>query len=120
MLSPRERMICASTDACHGGQGRLTCVEMLADRGGLAPGSRFVHDDHLAPGASIGEHAHTDNEELYIILEGAGVMLIDGVPHPVRAGDLCRTGPGHSHGLTAGLQRPMRFLVVCVNLPSSR
>jgi uncharacterized cupin superfamily protein len=120
MLSPRAQMRCVSTDSCHGGRGRLTFVELLANRGGDAPGFRFVHDDHLEPGASIGEHVHSGNEELYIILEGDGVMLIDGVPHPVRAGDCCRTGPGHSHGLTAGLQRPMRFLVVCTNLPSSR
>ena len=38
----------------------------------------FLHDDVLAPGVSIGPHAHRGDEEYYYILSGRGTMTLDG------------------------------------------
>ena len=53
----------------------------------------------LEPGASIGEHTHSDNEEVYFILAGEGLYTEDGLSSLVRAGDITLCRQGHTHGL---------------------
>ena len=115
MLFSHELMKTVAVSNCHEGTGKLTCIEMLAEYSKKEPGCKFVHQNVLEPGASIGEHTHTHDEELYIILEGEGIMMIDGVATKVRAGDLCYTRAGHSHSLIAGAG-PVHFLVIGINL----
>lgn len=112
MVIRRESMGSFDTESCHGGEGRLVGIEALADYDRRGPGIRFVHDDTLAPGASIGEHLHEGDEEIYLVLEGRGTMLVDGAPHEIRPGDLCITRSGHTHGLVNSPDSPMRLLVV--------
>ena len=38
-------------------------------------------------------HVHTNNEELYIVLEGKGELWIDGETLPIKAGDSFRIDP---------------------------
>lgn len=38
-------------------------------------------------------HVHTNNEELYIVLEGKGELWIDGETLPIQAGDSFRIDP---------------------------
>ncbi len=116
MLIRKQAMQTKTLDACHGGQGALQMLEAMA-RYDRSAGIRFVHDDVLPPGVSIGNHPHRHDEEIYLVLEGSGVMTVDGVDQPVQAGDLCFTTTGHSHGLANTGTRPLRLLVVGVALP---
>ena len=97
---------------CHEGSGVLWCAELLAEDPQCANGFKFIHDNHLEPGATIGEHRHDDDEEIYIILGGHGTMHVDGVAQPVGPGDVCLTRRGHSHDLTNSQEGMMHFLVV--------
>lgn len=97
---------------CHGGMGSVVCTEYLEENESTAPGITLVHDDILPPGVSIGEHLHSDDEEVYVILEGTGSMTVDGVRQVVTAGDVCVTRAGHSHSLINSGQQPLRLLVV--------
>jgi quercetin dioxygenase-like cupin family protein len=54
------------------------------------------------------QHYHKRATELYYVLEGAGVVLLDGVEHPVRKGSLVHIPPGVVHGAIGR----MRVLVV--------
>jgi len=103
---------------CHGGTGSLWCREILGDYQRTGPGIKFVHDDAIAPGASIGEHGHEGDEEFYYILEGAGEMTLDGWTVQVKTGDFCFTRSGHRHSLKNTGATPMRILVVCANTVS--
>ena len=50
-------------DRCHDGDGAIHWIGVL---NGEAPGGerlRFIHDDVLPPGASIGVHRHTNDQE---------------------------------------------------------
>ena len=114
ILQRTERLAKRITD-CHGGHGGLWCAELLADYAKKEVGFKYIHDNHLEPGASIGEHRHDTDEEIYIILSGRGVMKIDGQPQPVAPGDVCLTRRGHSHDLVNSLEGPMHFLVICAN-----
>ncbi len=98
---------------CHEGQGALWCSELLADYEKKDAGFAFIHDNVIEPGATIGEHFHHGEEEVYIILSGHGVMRIDGQDTEVKEGDVCLTRSGHSHSLVNSGEGPMRFLVLC-------
>jgi uncharacterized cupin superfamily protein len=79
-----------------------------------------VHLIRIPPGKeSFIPHAHSVSEEFVFILEGAGEMVLDGVSHPVGAGDfvgfpidgvvhsLKSKGPGDLLYLTAGRRDPI-------------
>ena len=54
------------------------------------------------------EHYHKRSTELYYVLDGDGVVLLDGEEHPVRTGSLVHIPPGVVHGARGR----MRVLVV--------
>jgi uncharacterized cupin superfamily protein len=79
-----------------------------------------AHLIRIPPGKeSFIPHAHTVSEEFVFILEGVGEMVLDGVGHPVGAGDfvgfpidgvvhsLKSKGPGDLVYLTAGRRDPI-------------
>jgi mannose-6-phosphate isomerase-like protein (cupin superfamily) len=53
-------------------------------------------------------HYHKRSTELYYVLEGDGVVLLDGEEHPVRKGSIVHIPPGVVHGARGR----MRVLVV--------
>lgn len=105
---------------CHGGRGTVACTEYLEEHDSTALGITLVHDDILPPGAAIGEHLHSGDEEVYIILEGTGSMTVDGVRQVVTAGDVCVTRSGHSHSLINLGEKPLRLLVVGARVGTGR
>lgn len=52
-----------------------------------------------APGNFMEPHVHKIREQVYHILEGDGVLVIDGVKHRVGPGDVAYFPAGVSHGL---------------------
>src|SRR6516162_6378163 len=62
---------------------------------------QFVHHMAIPPGGRhVAElHIHPDAEELVVILRGQGTFLLNGEPHPVRAGDVIYIPPGADHEL---------------------
>jgi uncharacterized cupin superfamily protein len=111
LLKRREEMPRRPLPHCHGGAGALDFTAML--EGGELRGRhlRFLHDDTLAPGVSIGVHDHA-HEEYYVILSGEGHMTLDGTRFPVRAGDVTAVYPGGSHGLENTSDDDLRILVI--------
>ncbi len=100
---------------CHGGTGTVTCSSLLPKEKAEAGGGlfRFVHDDVLEPGATIAEHLHEGDEELYLVLEGSGTALLDGERRAVGPGDAYLCLDGHTHGIENSADAPMRLLVAC-------
>lgn len=56
-------------------------------------------------------HYHRLSEEFYFILEGEGLMEINGEEHPVKSGDAILIPPGTWHQITA--TQTLRFLCCC-------
>jgi quercetin dioxygenase-like cupin family protein len=67
----------------------------------------------LEPGGSTRRHYHAASEEIYLIVEGAGVLEVDGDRRPVASGDAVLIAPGAWHELTAG-EDGVRLLCCCV------
>ena len=111
MLRRLDQMQLKSIESCHGGRGTIRCRAVLSE-GDSERGIQFMHDDLIEPGDSVGEHTHTDSEEIYFVVEGEGRIILDGKEYPVKAGDVSLVKSGHSHGLKNSPHKPMRLIVV--------
>ena len=63
-------------------------------RRGLGVGSFGLNVVEIEPGYSIPEHDETerDQEEVFLVLEGDCVMVVDGEDHPLPHGTFARVG----------------------------
>lgn len=57
-------------------------------------------------------HAHTDNEEIYIVLEGRGKLFIDGEELSISQGDCFRIDPKGERCLKADDDSELRFICI--------
>jgi mannose-6-phosphate isomerase-like protein (cupin superfamily) len=105
-------------DSFAGGLGGGYCTHCLPPTARI-PGTRFrqVSKIELAPGASVGDHLHAGNEEIYWILSGSGVFRDDGAEVPANAGNMLLTLQGHCHGLLNTGTEPLVFLAVVAGDP---
>lgn len=94
----------------RGGLGAARGVEFLKD--GDMDGVVSMGRTTLEPGATIGVHSHPNTEDLYLILEGQGIGILDGERFPVGPGDLFLVKAGGSHGLINDSETPLTFLGV--------
>ncbi|MBC7974862.1 MAG: cupin domain-containing protein [Myxococcales bacterium] len=96
----------------HGGEREIRSAR-IAEAAAFAGGCNFVEYAELPPGASIGRHRHADDEEeLYLVLEGRGMMWRDGERFMVRTGELIRNQPGGEHELRNTGTGVLRLLVI--------
>jgi mannose-6-phosphate isomerase-like protein (cupin superfamily) len=67
----------------------------------------------LEPGQATERHYHRRSEEIYLLVEGGGVMELDGEERDVAAGDAILIPPGAWHTISAGADG-VRLLCCCV------
>ena len=66
----------------------------------------------LGPGEWLGRHRH-DSTEVYYLIEGRGVVMLDGIEHPVSAGSSVFIPGGTEHGIrNVDAAAPLRFFYV--------
>ncbi len=98
----------------HGAEG-VSQWKCFARRNDLFGPWEAVEWAWLPPGGISGEHVHSRTEELYFIVSGTGMMIIDGQEYSVAAGDLILTGLGTRHGLrNVGAQELSWFVIEVV------
>jgi mannose-6-phosphate isomerase-like protein (cupin superfamily) len=64
----------------------------------------------LEPGADARGHVHDGSSELVVLLEGAGVVIVDGEETPVRAGDAIQVPSGIEHGFRVTGNAPVKVV----------
>lgn len=97
----------------------------LATIGNIQEVSRVeLHDQLALTGAEVSinalpagvsvpfVHAHKRNEEIYVILDGKGMLYIDGEELEIKAGDVLRIDPAGERCIKADAQSPIRFICV--------
>ncbi len=101
----------------HNGDGLIKSTRIAA-RGQLSSACNFIDYTCMPPDTSIGTHTHSgDNEEFYLILEGSGIMFLNGETFTVAAGDLIRNPPSGTHGLVNPGPGEMKLLVFELPVP---
>ncbi|MBV5265859.1 cupin domain-containing protein [Pinisolibacter aquiterrae] len=77
-------------------------------------GSRFF--DHrissYEPGAHVEAHVHAVQEQIYHVLSGQGLLIVDGERRLVRADDVTFIPPGVAHEFHCTGNDPLVFLVI--------
>ncbi len=98
-------------ETIRGGRGAGVFTYVLEE---AVEGSHFkmVARIRLGPGASIGQHVHDTDEELYYILRGKGTYYENGKAFPVAEGDSLVLYRGGSHGLEASEDEELVFLAI--------
>ena len=72
-----------------------------------------VSINNLPAGVSISfVHAHTNNEELYIVLSGKGSFFVDGEEFLISEGDCLRVDPKGERCLKAADDSALRYLCI--------
>jgi mannose-6-phosphate isomerase-like protein (cupin superfamily) len=105
----REKEFRAQVD--HGGVGKVLARRAARQADGFS--CHFIDCVVVPPGSSIGSHSHAfDNEEIYIILKGKGVMTIEGVEHEIEQGDIIVNKPGGTHGLRNTGAKEIELIVI--------
>jgi mannose-6-phosphate isomerase-like protein (cupin superfamily) len=99
---------------CHGGQGTIEVFRPFL-RGAGAGVVDFIDLVAVPPGASIGRHAHGDNTEWYLVLDGAATMWFGGQERAVGRGDILVNPPYGEHGLVNNSAGALTLLVFQVS-----
>lgn len=94
---------------------RMTVADLRACNGLLLPD--ILGESRIAVGGvhvfKPGETAHPeprhvhDVDEVFIFLQGTGVIPIDGTDHPVRAGDVVVVAAGEDHHTRSSVDDPL-------------
>ena len=94
--------------AVRGGSGSVTAHKLLD----LFPGSaiKSVGLVRLEPGASVGDHSHTGDEDFYFCISGTGIVVDNGVEHPFIPGTLQITRDGESQAIRNTGETELVFL----------
>jgi len=65
-----------------------------------------------APNAYVAEHVHKVQEQIYYVLEGEGILTLNGAEHLMRPHDYVYVPPGVRHSFTNTGLAGLVFLVV--------
>ena len=60
-------------------------------------------------------HAHSLIEEMFVILEGSGMLRHEGREYPLRAGDVIAAPLGQAHQIVNKSDRDLRYLAISSN-----
>jgi mannose-6-phosphate isomerase-like protein (cupin superfamily) len=70
----------------------------------------------VPPNSTIGFHEHGENEEMYIVLEGKGLMKIEEDEVTVGKGDMILNPAGGGHGLINNSGKNIDILVIQIGI----
>lgn len=111
MIKKHSEIEIKTVEGAKGGKGKLL-MEQYFSEAELKNGIKMLSIVTLESGASVGLHKHTDNSEIYLILEGGGVVKDDEYEVRLHAGDTIYTPAGHSHSIENTGEKPLKFLAV--------
>lgn len=81
----------------RGGKGSITIRHL--EQALLPEKARLFAKITIPPGASIGEHEHIGEAEIFYFASGEGFVTDDGERHAVKVGDVLTTASGHRHSV---------------------
>ena len=93
--------------------GDIETIGRVTLHGQLALTGSEVSVNELPPGVSMPfVHAHTRNEEVYIVVSGKGRFYVDGDEFDVTEGSVIRVDPAGARCVAADGQSPIRYICI--------
>jgi mannose-6-phosphate isomerase-like protein (cupin superfamily) len=113
MIRPPAEMPSEVRPNMRGGEGEVTVQHLFTspEFGGKV---RLCARLSIPPGASIGHHQHTGEDEVYLITRGTGLLTEEGRESRVTTGTAILTGQGASHALRNDTTEPLEVLAFIV------
>ena len=96
----------------RGGNGETEMRKILTGADEMYGKGRMFNEMILAPGNSIGEHAHSGDNEIFYFLSGEGEYNDNGTVVTVRPGDTVICNDGETHSLKNTGKEPLRFIAL--------
>ena len=103
----------------RGGTGRVT-MRHYFKKDEFAAEARLCAHLLLPPGASIGSHQHSGEDEVYIVLRGSGILDDGIVPSRVSVGDSILTGRGESHAIRNDGAEPLELIAIIMSYAGAK
>lgn len=101
----------------HGGRNVVLSARVRDGMSGSP--CRFIDLVVVPPGATVGAHRHsTEDEEIYVVTEGTGRVILDGQEFDVGPGDTIVNRPGGTHSLENVAAKPLKMVVVDIAVPT--
>lgn len=114
MIRKPSQMETEVRTSMRGGDGRVTVQHFFKPQE-FGAKSRLCARLTLPPGASIGTHRHENEDEVYIVLKGTGV-LDDGTTRTfVSTGDAILTCHGESHAISNSGNTNLELIAVIMS-----
>ena len=107
-LAVRER------EEVRGGVGKLYFHDFLTKEESFGAGSLFSKTV-IPSGASIGEHRHDGEFEVYYILTGTAEVTDNGTIATLHAGDMHLCASGESHALRNPSEEDLEVIMLILN-----
>lgn len=97
--------------SAHGGKGTVELYEIWG-KSDFISGCDFIDRQIIPPNSTVGYHKHGNNEEMYIILGGSGIMTIADQEYRVKKGDMIKNPPFGEHGLVNDSNENIELLII--------
>lgn len=111
MIKSVTEMIKELRDEMRGGKGTVEITHIL-NEDEIKGKCRMFAKVKLNPGCSIGMHKHEQEEEVYYIISGSGIINDNGEIREVKGGDVIITGNGAEHSIENKSENPLEFVAV--------
>ncbi len=98
MVKRAEEMVREIKEQMRGGKGSVEITHIF-QKDELRGKARLCARLTINPGCSIGLHPHMDEEEIFYVISGRGLVNDNGAEKEVKAGDGILTGGGASHAI---------------------
>ncbi|MGI6086293.1 MAG: cupin domain-containing protein [Acetivibrionales bacterium] len=109
MLKRASEMTVEIREKMRGGNGSVK-LQNIFNADEIKGKCRLFSQIILEPGCSIGPHEHDQEEEIYYILSGTGIVDDNGEIKNIGPGDAIKTGGGEYHSITNNGQEPLLIL----------
>lgn len=96
----------------RGGNGETEMRKILTGADEMYGKGRMFNHMVLAPGNTIGEHAHSGDNEIFYFLKGTGEYNDNGKTVTVSAGDTVVCNDGETHSLKNTGAEPLEFIAL--------
>jgi mannose-6-phosphate isomerase-like protein (cupin superfamily) len=98
-------------EVAHGGSATIHAHRALQRTDGI--NCNFIDFVSIPPDADIGRHTHSlDNEEIYVVISGHGLMRLDDHEFAVGPGHVIINRPGGTHSLNNAGDTDLRLVVI--------
>ncbi|MCX7923398.1 MAG: cupin domain-containing protein [Clostridia bacterium] len=111
MIRRADEMVKEIREQMRGGKGTVELTHVFKQEE-LKGKSRLCAKIVLNPGCSIGMHEHVNEEEIYYIIKGKGLVQESETRYEVSTGDAILTGDGASHAIENIGDEPLEIMAV--------